>query len=194
MFDPVQFPKEILGFSFTEYLTIFISFVYAFVVAEYFIALGRILRERKRVIFYWEYLLWMVMLLLTFIVMWYINWLRLEYIHQSLGQFFLLFIPPFLFFLMVSLFFPAFDTAEPIDLRSHFLANVRMLFIIMSIYLATSIMFELLMPTESQHLAIATQAGYLLLSIVYIFFEKKALRIFILVLYLLQIIAVFNHI
>ena len=194
LFHPVEFPSEIFGFSFTEYLTVFISFIYAFAVAEFFMSAGKILRERNRIIIYWEFAVWMIILLLTFIVMWYINWLRLVYIHQSLGYFFLLIIPPMLFFLLVAIFFPGFDGKNSIDLKAHFLKNIRLIFIVLVAYLVTSILFELFMPIQTQWLGIATQSAYLLISISYILYQRRWLRILMAGLYFLQMIAVFNHI
>ena len=194
LLKPVEFPAEIFGFSFTEYLTVFVSFIYAFAVAEFFMATGRMLRERNRIVFSWEFALWMVILLLTFIVMWYVNWLRLVYIHQSLGYFFLLILPPMLFFLLVAIFFPAFDGKNEINLNTHFLKNIRLIFVVLVFYLIISICYEVFMPTEAQILAIATQSIYLVISIAYILTERKWLRMLMAALYFLQMIAVFNHI
>lgn len=191
---PVEFPSEIFGFSFTEYLTVFISFIYAFAVAEFFMSAGKILRERSRIIIYWEFAVWMIILLLTFVVMWYINWLRLVYIHQSLGYFFLLIIPPMLFFLLVAIFFPGFDGKNSIDLKTHFLKNIRLIFIVLVVFLVTSILFEIFMPVQTQWLGIVTQSIYLLVSISYILFQQRWLRLLMAGLYFLHMIAVFNHI
>ena len=194
LLKPVEFPTEILGFSFTEYLTVFVSFIYAFAVAEFFMATGRILRERNRVTLHWEFVVWMLILLLTFIVMWYINWLRLVYIHKSLGYFFLLIIPPMLFFLLVAIFFPSFDGKAEIDLKAHLEKNIKLIFIVLVMYLITSICFEIFMPTEAQTLAIGTQIIYLIISLSYIFTGKKWLRIFVAGLYFIHIVVVFSHI
>ena len=94
------FPSELHGFSFAEYLIIFVGLIFALAVAEFFISVGQLVREWKRTNFYWEFYLWIFILLDFFILTWYVSWVRLESITDGLFMFFLFTLPNLIIFLL----------------------------------------------------------------------------------------------
>ena len=78
----VEFPPSINNFSQSEYLAIFWGLLFAFVVAEYVIFCGKMLKHHRRITPHWEFLIWVFVLLIDFIFTWYFNWLRMEYINK----------------------------------------------------------------------------------------------------------------
>ena len=54
----IQFPESIHGLSFVEYLTIFVSLIFAVGVADFLLSNGKLIHAKQRVTMYWELGAW----------------------------------------------------------------------------------------------------------------------------------------
>lgn len=192
--QPISFPESLNGFTFIEYLTMFSGLVFAFAAAEYFIAIGSIIRSGARIKLHWEYVLWTIIIFFLFIVIWYLSWLRLEYITNNLWTFFLLNLPSFLFFLIIAILFPDFRKEDHVDTKIYLENNIRKVFFLLLIYLIVNLVIYIVYPTQGLILALITQSIYIFLVTVYLLKPVIWLRRFILFLFFVQVIVVFNHI
>ena len=141
--------------------------------------------------FYWEFVVWSAFMLLTFIVIWYFYWLRLSHITESIGHFILISIPPFVTFLIVTVFFPNMDGDQEIDLKAHFLKVIDPVLYLSGVYLLFTITLEVLMPSGAQLYALIDQSLYLLVILLNIIFKNRIwLRTCVLVMQAVHIISV----
>lgn len=191
---PIDFPADIDGFTFVEYLTMFSSLIFAFAASEYFVSIGKMIKSWSRIKFYWEYVFWVIVTFFMLISYWYINWLRLSYISHSIVSFFLLVMPTFILFIIVSVFFPEFDSEKSYNLKTHFKKIINKVIILFAVYLGFNLLVDILNPTEGQNHALVTQALFLGIATFHVFYPKQWIRLIMLLLFSIQIIFVFIHI
>lgn len=184
-----HFPENIADFSFTEYLITFVGLIFAIAVAEFFISIGKLLKEWKRTIFYWEFYLWIFVLLDLFILTWYVSWVRFEFITDGLFLFFLFIIPNLLIFLITSIYFPSIKGKNEINLKDHFIFIRPKFFILFSLYSLFNIILDLMLDIQSGYIAIITASVYLGFGILNAFFSSYWLRSILVCLFLIQFIA-----
>ncbi len=84
-------------YSKVEHLTVFISLLYGFVAAEFFMGWGSMIRNSKKIQFSWIHFLWSIFLLALLIDIWWSGRTQLEFISSHLSA--------FLLFLAIPLFF-----------------------------------------------------------------------------------------
>lgn len=176
MLDDVDFPNEIFGFNFTEYLTIFVALIFALAVAEFFISLGTMIRQKHLVKFHWEFILWLVVILDFFIVSWFIYWPRLIYLKGSLLSYFALIFPYLIIFIIVSVYFPEMRNANAIDLKEHFLKIRKTFFLLFAFYVFTNDLIDIFMPTQATLFAVASQSVYVLALVIAAFYDRVWFR------------------
>ena len=184
-----QFPESIAGFSFTEYLITFIGLLFAIAVAEFFISIGNLLKEWKRTVFYWEFYLWIFVLLDLFILTWYVSWVRFEFITNGLFLFFLFTLPNLLIFLITAIYFPSQKGENEINLKSHFHFIRPKFFILFSLYSLFNIVLDLKLDIQTGYIAILTASVYLGFGVLNVFINSSWLRTFLAFLFLIQYIA-----
>ena len=172
-----SFPSELQGFSFAEYLIIFVGLIFALAVAEFFLSVGQLIREWKRTRFYWEFYLWIFILLDFFILTWYVSWVRLENITDGLYMFFLFTFPNLVIFLLTSIYFPSFKGGEKIDLKVHFLEVRPKLFWLFSVYSLFNIVLDSLLDSEIVSVGTVLSSVYFILGVSNALVDRKWLRI-----------------
>ncbi len=168
-----NFPDEINGFTFTEYLTIFISILFAFAIADFLVSVGKMIRERDRIQPYWEFNLWVVSLFIYFILVWYTYWMRLIFISDSFLMFVLTSIPPVIVFLMVTTFFPNMEGSNPIDLKAKFESSIHIVLKLLALYLLFTVCLELIRPTAAIRFVLIDSSVFVGLIIVNLLFPGK---------------------
>jgi hypothetical protein len=183
----INFPDSINGFSQSEYLTIFWSLLFAFVVAEYVISCGKLIKYYKRISFYWEFIAWLIVLLFDFIITWYFNWLRMVYINENLFSFILLLLPSLSYFIIIVVFFPDFSNKK-IDLRAHFDEIARLFFFLYSVYLLINIVVDFVLPVEDYFYARFSFFVFLAITITLTIKPNLWLRKIILVIFYISVL------
>lgn len=164
-----DFPNALFGFSFTEYLTIFVGLVFALAVGEFFLSLGNLIRHRKHVKFYWEYALWLVIILDFFLVSWFAGWPRLEYINASLLDYIVITSPYLVANILVAIYFP--EIEDEVDLKEHFRHNRKVFFLLLAAYIFLNALMDLFMPVGF-HGFLALELAYTALLTIAAFYDK----------------------
>lgn len=141
----MDIPKEINGFTHTEYLIVFVAMIFAYVGAEYFQGWGSMLRNRKRIKFYWQHLLWTIFAFTTFIQNWWGIWPRTEFITYSIYYFLFSLVPILIFYLVSVILFPSADD-KSIDLKAFFYQNTKWFFALLTIYYLFTIVSSWVYP------------------------------------------------
>lgn len=139
-------PQSIEGFTHIEYLIVFNAIIFGYVGAEYFIGWGAILRNREKVVFYWQHLLWTIFAFLLFMQNWWGIWPRTQMINKGLIYFIYSLVPILLFHLISVLLFPNFSQKGIVDLKQHFYKNTKWLFSLFSIYFLLTIISSFVYP------------------------------------------------
>lgn len=172
----IEFPSDVMGFSFTEFLVIFLSLIFAFAVAEFFISIGQLIKIRDRLKTYWEFSLWSTALICLFITTWFVSWLRLEYISISMLHFLMATLPNIMIFLIIAAFFPRIPERGLLELKSSFMKNRKWFFAMFSIYWGLNVVIELILnPPEGQNATLGL-IFHFLVSSTNIFVDKPWLR------------------
>jgi hypothetical protein len=141
-------PEAIRGFTHTEYLTVFIAIIFAYVGAEYFQGWGTLVRNRKEIKSYWQHLLWTFFSFLTFIQNWWGIWPRTEYITYSIYYFLFALIPIILFHLISVVLFPDFNRrgSDFTNMKDYFYRNTQWFFGLLAVYFAFTIVASFIYP------------------------------------------------
>lgn len=164
-----DFPSTLFGFSFTEYLTIFVGLVFALAVGEFFLSLGGLIRHRKHVKIYWEYVLWLIVMLDFFLLSWFAGWPRLEYIKMSLLDYIVITSPYLVANIIVAIYFP--EIVGEVDLKEHFKRNRKIFFLLLAGYIFLNAIMDLFMPVGFQGFLVVELAYTALLAIA-AFYDK----------------------
>lgn len=181
------FPDQFQGFSFTEYLIIFVGLIFALAIAEFFLSIGQLVREWRRTKFYWEFFLWIFVLLDLFILTWYVSWVRLEFVTEGLYLFFLFTFPNLVIFLITSVFFPSLKGQGEVDLKKHFESVRPKFFWLFSVYALFNIVLDLVLSIQSAWMAVIAASIYLGLGVLNALYSRIWLRMILVVLFLIQL-------
>ena len=193
MLDDVSFPDEIFGFSFTEYLTAFVALIYALAVAEFFLSMGALIRRKESVKLYWEFLLWLLVILDFFIVSWFIYWPRLVYLKQSLLNYFVLLLPYLIIFIIVELYFPDVKSGTVIDLKAHFRKIRKPFFLLFGIYVLINDLIDIFLPTQATTFAVASQSAYVVILLTAAFYDQVWIRTLTALVFLVHLLYMLLH-
>jgi hypothetical protein len=109
-FDNVQW--LINGFSFGEYTSVFITFIYGFIVAKFLDGWGYFVVNKKALRIHFFYILWTILIFGLLIDFWWGLWDRNELVSRNFLHFFISLFVPFGFYIIVSLLFPEKGTAK----------------------------------------------------------------------------------
>jgi|GEM_PF-3163808 len=88
-----------------EYLITFNAFIYGYILSRLFVGWGRILSNRRHVVFSLEHILWSVYAFFMLLTLWWYSWLDLTTITSRSVSFYASIIPPFIMYLISSLYF-----------------------------------------------------------------------------------------
>ncbi len=140
-------PQEILGYSQIEYLSVFVSFLYAFIVAEFFTGWARMLRNRHSIVVDAGHLLYSIIFFWILILNWFALWSQMEFLVRGFHYFVLVCMPIVLAYFAAVLMFPDFDKEH--DLNSYFLKNFKMISITTSLFILVNLVIALMLGTAS---------------------------------------------
>jgi hypothetical protein len=96
----------VLGFSFVEYLTVFITFVYGFVASRFLYGWGVMLKGIKKIKISTQHVAWTILAFGLMMDMWWNSWYRGTFIEASIGNFLLSLSVPLMFYFFSATLFP----------------------------------------------------------------------------------------
>ncbi len=108
-----------------EYITVFVSILLALAVAELLAGLGRLIRERDHVRVYWVHVAWMLLIILTVTLSWWVIWNLRTHEFTNFLEFLALVVPRLIFVLVAFLLAPPISPAQPFDLRQYYFRHIR---------------------------------------------------------------------
>lgn len=194
MINSSSFPNEIFGFNFTEYLTVFLALVFALAVGEFFLSVGNLIRHRNKIKWYWEFQLWLFIILDFFIIAWFSGWPRLEYLKLGLFNYFVILSPYLVIYVIVAIYFPDTHTEHEIDLKAHFKANRKYFFLLWALYILINDLIDIFMPSLFQSFAIMLETVYLVLLLIAAFYDRIWFRLLLAAIMLADMIGAFLEI
>jgi hypothetical protein len=128
--EPLTLHIEEGSFSLTEYLTIFIAFIYGAIASRFFAGWGVMISKFDRITFSKEHLVWSLLLFGMLLDFWRGSWERERYITLNINYFLLSLVLPMSFFALTAVLFPVIKNGEAIDLRSFYLSHKKMIFLL----------------------------------------------------------------
>jgi hypothetical protein len=103
-FDSIQW--AINGFSFSEYTSVFITFIYGFIVAKFLDGWSYFIVNKKALKIHVFYVLWTILIFGLLVDFWWGLWDRNEIVSRRFVYFFVSLLVPFGFYIITSLLFP----------------------------------------------------------------------------------------
>ena len=97
---------ELGGFSFVEYLTVFVTFIYGFVAWRFLEGWGVIIDRFKILNIGFDYLPWSILGFLLMLETWWSTWVREAYLPRNILYFLLALTVPILFYFLSAIMFP----------------------------------------------------------------------------------------
>jgi hypothetical protein len=170
-----NFPEQIHGFSRVEYLSVFVSLLYAFSVAEFFSGWSRMLRNRDSLIICPDHLTFTGIYFWILIINWYSLWPRIEFLNEGFLYFVLTLLPIVITYMASVFIFPDFDKIK--DLNAYFDKNFNMIIYLATAFIWSNIIIGLFlgeMAFLSKTVIIRIINGSLMLIVAY--FNLKKLR------------------
>lgn len=130
--------RVLSGYSKVEHLTIFMSFIYGYIVAKFFKGWSVIVRNFHEIKISWIHIVWSILAFLFIIDIWWGNWDYNIYIAQHFLNFIIVLTTPFLLYILVLFLFPA-STEPSIDYWVYFNQKRKYLVLVVGILLISRI-------------------------------------------------------
>ena len=176
--------ESIKGFSHVEYLAVFLALVFAFVVAEFFIGWGSMLKRKGKYKPYWEHTVWTIVFFTALLINWFAIWPRLEYIDKNMLVFVLLLIPALVFYLMGNFVFPRLK--KQLNLREYLDEKSSIIFGLLAFYFLLQMGTDYVLGEEKELFVTIFRSVLILWSGIIAFTSNSFLRkIFLLVVVLM---------
>jgi hypothetical protein len=97
---------DVLGFSFVEYLTVFITFIYGFVASRFLYGWGVMLKGMRTISTSREHVAWTLLAFGLMMDMWWNSWRRGAFIEESILNFLVALSVPLMFYFFSAALFP----------------------------------------------------------------------------------------
>ena len=128
-----------------SYICVLTSIVAGLAVTRLVSGFGQLLQTRARTPTYWVHWLWMVNVLLTVIITWWVQYRWRNASHWTLFLFIWLLLAPLILYLVTALLFPTNqDDVVVKDWREHYYANNRKIFTLFGLVFAMDLVDTLL--------------------------------------------------
>ncbi|HVD98043.1 MAG TPA: hypothetical protein VNB90_07535 [Cytophagaceae bacterium] len=138
-----HFPADFNGFTRIEYLSIFLSLLFAFSVAEVMLGWSKMLKSKDKITFSLDHFLMTVALFWVLIINWYVLWGRVGVLGNGFGYFLISFLPIIIIYFWSLYLFP--DLDEEKDLVVYIDKSYRIIFLLWSSFLAVNITISVLL-------------------------------------------------
>jgi hypothetical protein len=153
-----------------EYLVTFNAFIYGYIMSRFFSGWGRLISNRKNLIFSIEHVLWSIFAFLMLVSLWWYSWIGIKTLDTRSYTFYTSLLSPFIMYLISSLYFPEIATSGITDLNKDSKFQRRQSAILYTILYVFLLVREFLGPQQGQN------AIYFIIGIivcVVVFFSKK---------------------
>jgi len=130
--QPPIWSVTIDGFSLTEYLTVFIAFIYGIAASRFFSGWGMMITKFDRITFSKEHIAWTLLAFGLMMDFWTGSWERESYIALNINYFILSLTLPMIFFVVVAVSFPNVKNGEQIDLKGFYQSHKKMIYSLMA--------------------------------------------------------------
>ena len=128
-----------------SYICVLTSIVAGLALTRLVSGFGQLLQTRARTPTYWVHALWMVNVLLTMIIAWWVQYRWRNAPHWSLFLFLWLLVTPLILYLVTALLFPTSqDDVIITDWREHYYANNTKIFLLFAMIFAIDLVDTLL--------------------------------------------------
>ncbi len=128
-----------------SYLSVLISIILALGMTRVLAGIGDMLQARSRRRIYWVHAIWVVNLFLFLVIAWWVFYRWRGEQHWTFFLFVFVLISPTILYLASLLLFPREGAAdESIDYRTHFYANHRAFFILLTLFAPVDVVDTLL--------------------------------------------------
>lgn len=174
MQNEFSFPDEFNGYSRIEYLSVFISFLYALVISEFFLGWSKMLRNRSQLKFSADHLAYTIIFFWILMINWYFLWGRMAFLNTGFFYFILIVIPIALCYFASVLFFPDLDKVS--DLQLHFDKNFKIIGINLSAFILVNMLIGFWLKEETLSLPTAIKSLNSILIFTTSYFDLKKLR------------------
>ncbi len=138
MQNEFAFPDQFNGYTRIEYMSVFISFLYALVISEFFVGWGRMIRTRSNIIFSVDHLIYSILYFWILLLNWWSLWVRMAFLGDGFLYFILIIIPLALSYFATVLMFP--DLDKEYDLPNYFDRNFKIIGISLSLFIMVNLL------------------------------------------------------
>ena len=135
---------EHISYTKVEHLTIFISFIYGFVVAVYLKGWSYVVKGWKSIRYSWSHLVWTLFSFFILISVWWNSWIRSGYMEDKLVNFQLSLFPPLILYMISLVIFPDKKQAKKTNLQDHFENNRKPFFRLFLLYFSLNTLLSIL--------------------------------------------------
>ena len=97
---------QVSGFSFAEYLVVFITFIYGFVASRFLYGWGVIIKGFRKISASKEYVAWTILAFCLMMNIWWNSWSRAAFIEENILNFMLSLSVPLMFYFFSAALFP----------------------------------------------------------------------------------------
>jgi len=162
----------IKGFSFKEYLTIFIAFIYGSIASRFFNGWGVMILKYDRITYSREHLVWTLLMFGLLLDFWVSTWDRTNYISLDYKYFLLSLSVPIAFYALTAVLFPVIKNAEKIELIDFYLSHKKIIFLLFGLTILCNSISANLIEHDIFHIRNIFRVVALLLTTL-IFFTNK---------------------
>lgn len=99
-----------------EYLVTFNAFIYGYIMSRFFAGWGRLISNRRNLIFSVEHVLWSVFAFLMLVSLWWYSWIGIKTLDTRSYTFYVSIFSPFVMYLISALYFQETSTSVVTDL------------------------------------------------------------------------------
>lgn len=138
----------IRNFSMTEYLTVFVAFIYGFIASRFLSGWGVMITRMDRLSISAEHVAWTMLAFMLLLDMWIGSWLRESYLSISILHFMISLGMPLAFYCLSVVIFPQIRTGESADMKQYFQSNRKIIILMFGLVLLSNALISNLMEEE----------------------------------------------
>jgi len=132
-----------------EYISILISIILGLVITQLLSSFSDLLYDFKRVKFYWPHSIWIFFMLFLQIQDWFITYQLKDKAVWQLSELMFLLLYPITLFTTAKMLLPTHEKEERFDMKSYFMSQSQIIFIMLLISIALSILFNVLLLKQN---------------------------------------------
>jgi hypothetical protein len=132
-----------------EYISILISIILGLVITQILSSFSDLLYDFKRVKFYWPHSIWIFFILFLQIQDWFITYQLKDKAVWQLSELMFLLLYPITLFTAAKMLLPTHEKEERFDMKSYFMSQSQIIFIMLLISIALSILFNVLLLKQN---------------------------------------------